>query len=92
MKTYALLDKNNVVINISVADDSWDSTGWIQYTNDNPAIIGGTFIDGYFYDSQPYPSWKANKGTWIPPTPRPLGFNWSWNQEDQSWDSNDESA
>jgi hypothetical protein len=44
MKTFALLDENNIVINISVADDTWDSTGWIEYTQSKPAAIGYTYL------------------------------------------------
>jgi hypothetical protein len=43
MKYYALLDVNNLVINTSIADDNWDATGWIEYTNKNCGI-------GYIYD------------------------------------------
>ena len=42
MKNYALLN-NNIVINVSVANDDWDSTGWIEYTDSRPAIIGHTY-------------------------------------------------
>jgi hypothetical protein len=38
MKNYALLDENNLVINISIADNDWDSTGWVDYTNKNCGI------------------------------------------------------
>jgi hypothetical protein len=43
MKKFALLDENNLVINISVADENWDNTGWIEYTNKNCGI-------GYTYN------------------------------------------
>jgi len=29
MKNYALIDENNVVINVSVGDDNWSKEGWI---------------------------------------------------------------
>lgn len=38
MKYFALLNENNMVINISVADDVWDNTGWIEYTGKNCGI------------------------------------------------------
>lgn len=38
MKNYALLDENNLVINISIADSDWDSTGWLDYTGKNCGI------------------------------------------------------
>jgi hypothetical protein len=43
MKHFALLNEDNLVINISVADDNWDSTGWVEYTNKECGI-------GYSYD------------------------------------------
>ena len=44
MKNYALLNENNLVINISVADSDWDSTGWVEYTGKNCGI-------GFTYNS-----------------------------------------
>ena len=38
MRYFALLNDDNLVINISVADDNWDNAGWIEYTNKNCAI------------------------------------------------------
>lgn len=90
MKNYALLDDNNVVLNISIANDNWDSSGWIEYFDSNPAIIGGDYVDGYFYAIQPYPSWTRYEGTWVSPVPYPdvYGF-YIWNEQTQSWDSSE---
>ena len=71
MKNLALLDENNKVLNISLANDDWVAEGWVEYTNDNPAQIGGYYVDGYFYAPQPFPSWIMNKGQWEPPIPAP---------------------
>jgi hypothetical protein len=71
MKNYALLDENNKVVNISVANENWDSTGWIEYTNSNPAFMGGDYVDGYFYPPKPYPSWLRSNGIWNPPVDMP---------------------
>ena len=49
------------------------------------AFVGGDYIDEYFYPPQPYPSWTRNKGSWIPPTPKPDGMGWLWNEETLSW-------
>ena len=43
MKNFALLNAENIVINISVGDDNWDSSGWVEYTNKNCGI-------GYTYN------------------------------------------
>ena len=85
MKKFALLDKNNVVLNISIADDSWNSTGWVEYTDSNPASIGGDYVDGHFYSVQPYPSWTRSVGNWQPPTPMPSDGYWIWNEEKLQW-------
>jgi hypothetical protein len=86
MKTFAKLDSNGVVLNISIADDSWDSLGWVEYTETNPAIIGGDFVDHYFYSPQPYPSWIRNKGIWNAPTELPKdNNNYIWNEAGKEW-------
>jgi hypothetical protein len=86
IKKYALLNKNNLVINISIADDSWDSTGWVEYTDNNPAFINGDYVNGYFYPAQPYSSWTRNQGQWIAPTPMPTdGKRYYWSENDLSW-------
>lgn len=49
---------------------------------------------GYSYDPvadvfiapQPYPSWSLdNDFNWQPPTPRPEGMGWYWNEAEQVW-------
>jgi hypothetical protein len=43
MKNFALLNSENIVLNISVGSEDWDSTGWVEYTGKNCNI-------GYTYD------------------------------------------
>ncbi len=64
MKKFALLDENNIVTNVSVADDSWDSSGWIEYTDENPAYVGGDYVDGLFYSPRPSAAHIRNNGQW----------------------------
>lgn len=86
MRNFALLDENNIVINISVADESWSSEGWIPYSDENPAFIGGDYSDGFFYPEKPFPSWSRNgKGNWQPPVPMPSEGIWQWDEESQTW-------
>ena len=88
MKNYALLNENNVVINISIADNDWDSTGWIEYTSINPAHIGGDYLDGFFYPPKPYPSWVRNLSTylWESPVAMPTDDKrYTWNEVTTSW-------
>ena len=49
---------------------------------------------GYKYDAdadvfiapQPFPSWSLdNNFDWQPPTPRPEGLGWYWNEETLQW-------
>jgi len=86
MKNFAKLDANNVVINISLADDDWECEGWIEYTNANPAYVGGDFVDGYFYPPQPYTSWTRDKGNWLAPTPAPNNSPFTyWDEATSNW-------
>jgi hypothetical protein len=81
----------NIVINIEMADQEWidaqpDPSVFIVFDDDNYATIGGDYIDGYFYEPQPYPSWTRSEGRWIPPTPRPDdGNRYFWDEESKSW-------
>jgi hypothetical protein len=85
MKNFALLDQNNMVINISVGDESWDSSGWVEYSEENPAVIGGDYVGGFFYPQQPFPSWTRNQGQWICPKPKPSGLECIWDEQEQEW-------
>jgi hypothetical protein len=89
MKYYALLNNANVVLNIIVANNDWDSTGYVEYTNSNPAYIGGDYVDGYFYPPQPYTSWTRNQGNWNPPTPKPAEGFCTWDETILNWVENE---
>jgi hypothetical protein len=85
MKKYALLNENNIVVNISVANDDWDYSGWIEYTENNPATIGGDYVNGFFYSVQPWPSWTRDNGQWICPVAMPSQGYWLWDEENLQW-------
>ena len=57
----------------------------------NYAIIGGIYDEKLdaFYEQQPYPSWKLNRGTglWMAPIPEPNDdkFIYAWNEEARKW-------
>jgi hypothetical protein len=89
----------NIVVNIEVADDDWvaaqpDPSIFIEYTSANPACAGGDYVDGYFYNPQPFPSWSRNgQGKWIAPValPEDAGTGepsklYIWNESTTSWD------
>ena len=86
-KTMAVLDDNNLVTNIIICDDDvLETNKLVIYTNDNPAYIGGDYVDGYFYEQQPFPSWVRIKGKWKAPVPEPTdGQRYVWNEETLSW-------
>ena len=87
MKNYALLDENNIVVNVSIADSDWDSTGWVEYTGKNCGI-GFTYnaeVD-VFIAPQPYASWSLDDNyDWQPPTPKPIATFSYWDESTLSW-------
>jgi hypothetical protein len=86
LKYFALIDSNNFVVNTSVGDDNWSAEGWVEYTNENPAFIGGDLFDGVFYTEKPYPSWVRNgSGIWVAPVDAPLTGKWNWDEPTLSW-------
>jgi hypothetical protein len=87
MKNFAQLDENNVVVNIIIANDDFNSDGYTEYSESNPAFIGGDYVDGFFYSSQPYPSWTRNQGSWLSPVLYPTdGQTYEWNENNLNWD------
>jgi hypothetical protein len=43
-------------------------------------------INDVFIAPQPYPSWSLdNNFDWQPPTPRPAGTAWYWDEDSLSW-------
>ena len=76
-----------------LANDLELGGNWIQtsYNNNIRKQYAGI---GYSYDPvadvfiapQPYPSWALdNDFNWQPPTPRPEGMGWYWNEVEQVW-------
>lgn len=83
----AIFDENNKVINIILCNDDYIiKDNEIIYTNENPAYIGGDYVDGYFYPAQPYPSWTRSNGKWQASTPYPTdGKKYYWSEDDLTW-------
>lgn len=88
MKYFAKLDSNNIITNISIANDDWSADGWIEVTEENPAYIGGDYFEGYFYPENFYSSWtRSGTGLWNSPVPIPTdGKLYKWNESTLSWD------
>ena len=86
MKLFAQLNENNIVLNTSVGRDDWQAEGWVEFTIENPAYIGGDYLGGYFYAPQPYPSWSRDKGLWQAPVPHPTDDAvYVWDEATTSW-------
>ena len=86
---YATLS-NGIVSNIVTASEEWiaaqdNAADFIPYSSDNPAYIGGPYMDGVFYPPRPFPSWTPVDGRWQPPTPRPSEGDWYWDEDTLSW-------
>jgi hypothetical protein len=82
----------NKVINIEVAEQQWvdeqpNKDCYIPYTSDNPAVIGGDYVDGYFYPIQSFKSWSRDgKGNWVAPVEYPKDGNfYVWDEETLAW-------
>ena len=66
---------------------------WIQtsYNNNSRrrfAGIGWTYDSDRdaFITSSPFPSWSLDENhDWQPPTPRPEGDNWYWDEDNTTW-------
>jgi hypothetical protein len=90
MKTMAELDGFCVVNIIVAADNEQETETLVTYTNENPAYIGGDYVNGFFYAPQPFPSWTRQNGKWQPPTPHPTdGEMYSWDEASGQWLASD---
>lgn len=83
----AVFNESNKVINIILCNSDYTTKdNEIIYTNQNPAYIGGDYINEYFYPPQLFPSWmRDGKGNWQPPTPMPTEGFWYWDEPTLSW-------
>lgn len=82
--------EDGIVINIEIADQEWidaqpDPSIFVEFTDENPAFIGGDYVDGFFYPPQPFASWLRDSGEWIAPSPRPDGDDYIWSEDDIAW-------
>ena len=97
MKNFAVIE-NNIVTNIIICDDITtaqeltDKT-CVEYTEENPAYINGTYSNGKFITTKPYASWVLDKNDfWQPPVSCPADIEnkyWQWNEETLEWISID---
>lgn len=67
---------------------NWKQTSYNGNIRKQFPGIGYTYdaVNDVFIAPQPYPSWSLdNDFNWQPPTPRPEGINWYWNEAEQAW-------
>ena len=67
---------------------TWVQTSWSGSIRKQYAPIGGRYdADAdVFISPQPYPSWSLDANhDWQPPTPRPEGGRWYWDEDTQTW-------
>jgi len=104
MSHFAKINKDNIVIELIVAEKTFINSGlvgdefnWVQcsynsnFRNKYPGI--GDVWDknkDRFISPQPYDSWAFNETTlkWEAPTPYPENTTSSWSEESQVWVDN----
>jgi hypothetical protein len=66
----AQVDANGIVVNIIVAGEDWNVEGFVEYTDENPAYIGGTYTNGRFIAPKPSDDAVLDEATgqWIVPS------------------------
>ena len=66
---------------------TWIQTSYNSNIRGTYAGIGFTYNpdEDIFVTPQPYPSWNRSGSFWNPPTPRPEGMNWTWDEASLSW-------
>ena len=67
---------------------NWKQTSYNGSIRKQFAGIGYTYdaINDVFISPKPYPSWSLDGNfDWQPPTPRPEGMGWYWDEDSLSW-------
>jgi hypothetical protein len=88
MKNMAVLNENNVIINIVCCNDDEEQTSnLIEYGSEDIVIIGGDYFENVFYPPRPYLSWNRNNKEWVAPIPKPddRSIIWDWDETNQEW-------
>lgn len=99
MPNFGLINEDNIVVNVIIADREFIQSGqvgdpskWIEDTEDvyNEPGIGRTYdpVNKAFIDPKPYTSWVLDSNfLWQPPVPKPVEDGiWRWNEDNVSWD------
>jgi hypothetical protein len=82
--------KGKQFLNSLLGQAKWVQTSYNNNFRKQYAGIGYTYdsANDVFIAPQPYTSWTLDSNfDWQPPTPYPTdGQNYSWNEENQTWD------
>ena len=97
MANFALINSDNIVENVIVADQSFIDSGALSgtYKELTRGGRGWTWDEAKttFIAEQPFPSWTLNSDNdWEAPVVQPAeeeGKTHSWNEADQQWDTLD---
>ena len=95
MPKFAVLD-DSLVVNVIIADNELiaeqvTQKTCVEYTDENPAYIGGEYNAGIFIQPKPYPSWILRNNKWEAPVAIPSlpvdadGPFYTWNEDTVSW-------
>jgi len=97
MANFALINSDNIVENVIVAEQSFIDSGALTGTYKEITNGGRGWTwdvsKSIFIAPQPYPSWTLNSDNeWEAPVVRPAeeaGKTHIWNEADQQWDTTD---
>ena len=90
MKKYAFINGENI-LNIVVAEKQPDSTEFgifVEYSDVNPAVIGGKYDadNNAFIAPKPYESWILDENNnWSAPSSKPETGYYRWDESSLSW-------
>jgi len=86
-KNYAVLNENNEVINVIIfSDGAVIPENCIEYSELNPAYIGGDYFENNFYAPKPFANWSRDgAGNWVAPIPAPTDGEYVWDETNQKW-------
>jgi hypothetical protein len=88
------IDENELIEGLDTETWYGNFRGQVCKRTSYNSKIRGTYAGiGYTYNPdedifvmpQPYPSWIRSGSFWNPPTPRPEGMNWTWDESSLSW-------
>jgi hypothetical protein len=74
--------------NLYGLQENWKQTSYNGSIRKQYAAIGFSYdeVNDVFIAPQPFASWSLNENfDWQPPTPRPEGFGWYWDEDSLSW-------